>query len=245
MKNFQAVRWPATAAEAIALQKKLAHRVAIQPLPQKPKIIAAIDMAHIGPPRRPTQQGGGIVVYDIETRQILERHALIRPITFPYIPGLLSFREAPLALELTALVKTAIDVYLLDGQGLAHPRRLGIASHFGVLMKRPAVGCAKSRLCGRPEKDLPELRGSWVHLIDKNEIIGALVRTRDSVKPLYVSIGNLVTLPECIEIVLNSSPCYRLPEPARAAHNYVTMIAHGELKPDGPASVENRMLEQR
>ncbi|MFA5864109.1 MAG: endonuclease V [Phycisphaerae bacterium] len=226
------IHWPTTPAEGVELQKQMARMVKIQPLPSPPRILAAIDLAHIGSPRRPTHQAAGIIVYDLEKKETIERRSVIRPVTFPYIPGLLSFREAPAALEVIELISTPVDVFLIDGQGLAHPRRIGIASHLGILIDRPTIGCAKSRLTGQPQQPLPARRGSRINLLDGDEIIGAIVRTRTKVKPLYVSIGNLITLEECIEVVLKSADRYRLPEPARLAHNYVTMIAKGVLKPD-------------
>jgi deoxyribonuclease V len=232
VKSKDAIAWPENPAEAVQLQKQMAGTVVIRPLPAPPRFVAAVDLAHLGPPRRPTRQVAGVIVYDRHTRQTVERHALVRPITFPYIPGLLSFREAPAALAVIERVRTGVDIFLIDGQGLAHPRRMGIASHIGVLLQRPTVGCAKSRLTGTPEKQLPEPRGAWVNLLDKNEVVGALVRTRTNVKPLYVSVGNLITLPEAVDLVLALADRYRLPEPARLAHNYVTGVARGEAKPD-------------
>jgi deoxyribonuclease V len=226
------VSWPSTPAEAIELQKTMAGEVRIQSLPTPPKVIAAIDLGHIGPPRRPTHQAAGIVVYDLENLELIERHALIRPVTFPYIPGLLSFREAPAAIEVIERVKTPVDVYLLDGQGLLHPRKFGIACHLGVLLNKPTIGCAKSRLVGEPETELPSSRGSFVNLIYKNEPLGVLLRTKNNVKPLYISVGHLITLAEAIKIVLKTSPRYRLPEPARMVHNYVTLVAKGMIPAD-------------
>ncbi len=225
MKIKGIISWPTAPVEAIKLQKELATSVKIQPLPEPPRILAALDLAYIGPPRKPTHQIAGVIVYDLEEKKVLERQAVIRPVTFPYIPGLLSFREAPAALDAIEKTKTPVDLFLIDGQGLAHPRRIGVASHIGVLIGRPTLGCAKSRLTGQPEKPLPRNRGAWVKLVDKNEVIGAVVRTRTGVKPLFVSVGHLMTLPEAIKIVLTSADRYRLPEPARLAHNYVTQMA--------------------
>jgi deoxyribonuclease V len=225
MKKEKPIFWPTVPSEAITLQKELAGSVKIQPLPRPPRILAALDLAYIGPPRKPTEQVAGIIVYDLEEKKVLERQAVIRPVTFPYIPGLLSFREAPAVLEVIEKIKTPVDLFFIDGQGLAHPRRLGIASHIGVLIDRPALGCAKSRLTGHPEKELPRERGAWVNLVDKKEVVGAVVRTRTGVKPLFVSVGHRMTLLEAIKIVLASADRYRLPEPARLAHNYVTQLA--------------------
>jgi deoxyribonuclease V len=225
-------QWPTDPAEAIQSQKAMAGRVRIESLRQPPRIVAAIDLGHIGPPRRPTHQAAGIVVYDLEKQELIERHALIRPVTFPYIPGLLSFREAQPAIEVIERVKTQVDVYLIDGQGLAHPRKFGVACHIGVLIDRPTIGCAKSRLAGEPEGELSAERGSWVNLKQRGEVIGVMLRTRADVKPVYVSVGHKITLAEAIEVVLRTSPRYRLPEPARMVHNYVTLVAKGVIKAD-------------
>lgn len=232
MKVPADIRWPTSPAEAIRLQKEMASHMTMAPLAKPARIIAAIDLAHLGPPRRPTRQVAGVIVYDLAEKKVIEKHSLVRPVTFPYIPGLLSFREAPAALDVIATVQTAVDVFLIDGQGLAHPRRMGIATHLGILLDHPTIGCAKSRLTGTPEKLLPETRGAWVHLLDRGEIVGALVRTRTRVKPLYVSVGNRITLPEAVKLVFQMADRYRLPQPARLAHNYVTVVARGELKPD-------------
>lgn len=226
VKNPQSISWPATALEAIAIQRELAGAVKIQPLPHPPRVLAALDLGYMGPPRKPTHQVAGAIVYDLVEKKVVERQAVIQPVTFPYIPGLLSFREAPAALAAIEKIKIPVDLFLIDGQGIAHPRRIGIASHIGVLIDRPTLGCAKSRLTGRPEKELPPDRGAWVNLVDKKEVVGAMVRTRTGIKPLFVSVGHLMTLPEAIKIVLQLADRYRLPEPARLAHNYVTQIAH-------------------
>lgn len=224
--------WPQTPAEAIDLQKRMAGSVRVEPLAAPVRVVAAVDLAHMGPPRRPTRQVAGVIVYDIAARRVIERHALVRPVTFPYIPGLLSFREAPAAIEVIGRVRHPVDVFLIDGQGLAHPRRMGVACHIGVLIDRPTVGCAKSRLTGTPETELPNARGAWVNLLDKGDVVGALVRTRTSVKPLYVSVGNRITLAEAVDLVLQLADRYRLPDPARQAHNYVTAVARGERTAD-------------
>jgi deoxyribonuclease V len=217
--------WPTNPVEAIALQKTLAGRVSLTPLKNRPRIVAAIDLAHIGPPRKPEKQVAGIIVYDLETRCVVERQSLIAPVTFPYIPGLLSFREAPAALAVIEKVQSPVDVFLIDGQGLAHPRKFGVACHIGVLIDRPTIGCAKSRLVGAPARELPSKKGEWVDLLYKDEPVGALLRTRDNVKPLYISAGHRITLAESIDVVLRACDRYRLPEPARLAHNYVTEIS--------------------
>lgn len=230
MEKNPTTLWPTDPAEAIALQKVLADRVVIEPLKTPVRHVAAIDLAHIGPPRQPEKQVAGVIVYDLQTRQVLERQYVVKPVTFPYIPGLLSFREAPAAMDVIEKIQSPIDVFLIDGQGLAHPRKFGVACHIGVLIDRPTIGCAKSRLVGTPSRELPGQKGQWVDLLFKHQTVGALLRTRDHVKPLYVSAGHRITLAESIDIVLRACDRYRLPEPARLVHNYVTQVSKDMIK---------------
>lgn len=139
------------------------------------------------------------------------------PTRFPYIPGLLSFREVPAVLEALQNLRVLPDLILCDGQGIAHPRRFGIACHLGVLLNMPTIGVAKSRLIGRHD-ELPPEKGAWVPLQDGEECIGAVLRTRSNVSPLYISIGHRVSLPTAIDYVLRCTTRYRLPETTRAAH---------------------------
>ena len=140
-----------------------------------------------------------------------------RPADFPYIPGLFGFRELPAVLDALALLETQPGLILYDGQGIAHPRRFGIASHLGVLVDRPTIGVGKTRLVGHHAEPLSE-RGSWVPLKDGNEVVGAVLRTQTGVKPLYVSIGHRISLPTAVRVVLSCAPRYRLPETTREAH---------------------------
>ena len=148
---------------------------------------------------------------------------------FPYIPGLLSFREAPLILAACEQLDLIPDLVLVDGQGIAHPRRFGLASHLGLFLNIPTIGCAKSLLCGAHE--IPDSEpGNYAEIIDKSEIIGAALRTKPGVKPVYVSIGHKIDLETAIRWVMNCCRGYRLPEPARLAH----LAAGGNLKPPTP-----------
>lgn len=140
-----------------------------------------------------------------------------RPVTFPYIPGLLSFRELPALLSALAALDGTPDLVLVDGQGRAHPRRFGIACHLGVLTGLPCIGVAKTRLCGT-HGDVPDRRGAWVPLIDRGETVGAVLRSRVGVKPLYVSVGHRVSLAGAIDRVMACTGRFRLPETTRAAH---------------------------
>jgi deoxyribonuclease V len=141
----------------------------------------------------------------------------------PYVPGYLSFREGPAILAACEQLETEPDLFVFDGQGVAHPRRFGIASHVGVILDKPSIGCAKSRLCGTHHEPGPEA-GSYVHLYDGDEILGAVLRTRDRVSPVYVSVGHRVSLEAAIEYVLACCRGYRLPETTRYAHR----VASGE-----------------
>ncbi|HUE75472.1 MAG TPA: deoxyribonuclease V [Chloroflexota bacterium] len=164
--------------------------------------------------------------------RVVEIRIAQAPVRFPYIPGLLSFREAEAALAALRQLSITPDVVVVDGHGRAHPRRLGIASHLGLLSGLPTIGCAKSRLTGRA-LDPDDIRGSWTPLIANGEVIGAVVRTKPRTKPVYVSIGNQVDLPKAIEVVLACDRGYRLPEPTRQAHlaaaRGVEFIGHDEV----------------
>jgi deoxyribonuclease V len=146
--------------------------------------------------------------------------------SFPYVPGLLSFREAPSLLDAFAALTVRPDVVLFDGQGYAHPRRLGLASHLGLWLGLPTVGCAKSRLTGEASEPGPR-RGSYRTLRDGEEAIGRVVRTRDGVKPLYVSPGHLCDMPGAMRLTLRANGGYRLPEPTRIADREVGRMTKG------------------
>jgi deoxyribonuclease V len=158
-----------------------------------------------------------VAVLEFPTLRPLESALARRPTTFPYVPGLLSFREIPAVLEALGQLSTPPDLLLCDGQGYAHPRRFGLACHLGVLTGLPSIGVAKSRLIGA-HGPLPAHKGAWVPLLDGDETIGAVLRTRSGVAPLYVSIGHRVTLPTAIHWVLACTTRFRLPETTRQAH---------------------------
>ena len=155
----------------------------------------------------------------------METKVVKESLDFPYVPGLLSFREAPLTLAACEKLTLTPDLILVDGQGIAHPRRLGLACHLGLFLNMPTIGCAKSRLCGSHEMPGVEA-GSYAEVIDKGEVIGAALRTRSGVKPVYVSIGHKIDLPAAIHWVLECCRGYRLPEPTRLAH----LAATGRLE---------------
>jgi deoxyribonuclease V len=151
---------------------------------------------------------------------------------FPYIPGYLSFREGPAVIKALRKLKTQPDVVLFDGQGIAHPRHMGIASHVGVVLNIPAVGCAKSRLVGEYDEPGP-CRGDWSPLYYQGREVGAVLRTRDQVRPLFISPGHRVDLMTCINIVLHAVSSYRLPEPIRRADHLSRLAAQKEVKYEG------------
>jgi deoxyribonuclease V len=211
-------RWSMSPKAAIRLQEKLADSVRVTRLRGVVRFVAGVDVAF-------SPDGAhclaGVVIYDLSDRQVIEQQLSWRPARFPYVPGLLSFREAPAALAAIRKLRKEPDAFLFDAQGLAHPRRLGLASHAGLLIDRPSVGCAKSRLCGT-HGGLGEQAGSSVALMDGDERIGTVLRTRTGVKPVYVSVGHRVTLGDAERIVRRCVTRFRLPEPARLAHQLVT-----------------------
>ena len=182
--------------------------------------------------------GGAVVLRlpDLEVVEVKRDEAKAR---FPYIPGLLSFRESPALLAALERLATAPDFILVDGQGLAHPRRFGIACHIGLVTEVPTIGCAKSILRGRHAL-MAEEAGSWTELVDRGEVVGAAVRTRTGVSPLYVSIGHRVDLPWAVHWVLACCRGYRMPEPTRLAHQ----AAAGHLKECEPHEVLTQPIVQ-
>ncbi|UCC98261.1 MAG: endonuclease V [Phycisphaerales bacterium] len=221
--------WNLSYAQARQLQVRLAGRVQFTPLKSRPTVVAGLDCAFTKDGRRIF---AGVVVLRLPDFEILETSGASRKVTFPYIPGLLSFREAPVCIAAVKKLRRWPEMFMVDGQGIAHPRRLGLAAHLGLFFAKPTIGCAKSRLTGAYEEP-PLEKGSFTLLEDKrgvesnmqSETIGAVVRTRTNVKPVFVSVGNKCTLDDAIEITLACATRYRLPEPTRLAHQLV-----GKLK---------------
>lgn len=205
--------WNITPAEAIAIQERLRHRIETQDRFGEIHWIAASDIGF--------RDGGMVtraaaVVMSWPALEPVEQAVVELPTCFPYVPGLLSFREVPAALAALEQLKTRPDLVLVDGQGIAHPRRLGVASHLGLLADIPTIGVAKSRLTGW-HKPVPDERGAWVPLMQGQERIGAVLRSRQHVRPLYVSSGHRVSLESALRITLACLGRYRLPEPIRWA----------------------------
>lgn len=214
MKINQLHEWNLSPQQAIELQKQMAYEVVAEDRFQTPfKTVAGIDLGYNA--ANETCRAV-VVVLSFPQLQLIEASEAIMPIQFPYVPGLLSFRETPVAIKALEKLTVTPDVILCDGQGLAHPRGFGIACHIGLIADVPTVGAAKSILVGKFE-NLGEMRGSTRPLIYKNQTIGAAVRTKDKVQPMYVSVGHKISLATAIELVLQCAPKYRLPETTRLA----------------------------
>lgn len=206
--------WNLSVAEAVELQKQLAFEVERYDRITKPiKYVAGIDLGY---EEATNTSRAVVVVLSFPELELQEKAEAILPIQFPYVPGLLSFRETPVAIVALEKLTLTPDLILCDGQGIAHPRRFGIACHIGVLADVPTIGAAKSILVGKFE-NLAEKRGSTAPLIHKNEEVGVALRTRDGVQPLYVSVGHRISLPTAVDYVLQCAPKYRLPETTRLA----------------------------
>jgi deoxyribonuclease V len=206
--------WDVSPREAAAIQERLRSAIVTDDDFGPVRYVSGIDIGFL---EGTTITRAAVVVLSFPELQLVEQAIVQRPTEFPYVPGLLSFREAPVALE--ALTQLAIrpDLLLCDGQGLAHPRRFGLACHIGLLSDIPAIGAAKTRLIGEFDP-VPESRGSWRPLWHQGEQVGAVLRTRDRVKPLYVSAGHRISLASAVAYVLACAPKYRLPETTRQAH---------------------------
>lgn len=206
--------WNVTPAEAIALQKRLRAALVTEDRLDEVRLVAGID---VGFEQGNTLTRAAVVVLTFPGLAPVEEVVARRPTSFPYVPGLLSFREGPAILDALSRLQATPDLLLFDGQGLAHPRHFGIACHMGLLMNCPSIGVAKSRLTGRPAGPLGEEKGSWQPLVDREEVVGAVLRSRTNVRPLYVSVGHRVSLPTALHYTLACTTRYRLPETTRLA----------------------------
>ena len=224
MPIHQPHSWNLTPTEAVALQKELRAQVVLQPLPNSSELIAGADISYN---RFSDVIYAGIVVLRLPTLEVVATSGVVTTTQFPYRSGLLSFREAPPLLEAWEQLTVRPDVLMLDGQGIAHPRRFGIASHVGLWMDLPTIGCAKTLLVGKYEEP-PEQAGNWSPLLHKNEMIGAVLRTKNRVNPIYVSPGYLADIPTSIDLTMRCVNGYRIPEPTRLAHLFVNALRRGE-----------------
>jgi deoxyribonuclease V len=208
-------RWNLSPRQAVALQQRLRSQVRLRPAPV-PRYLAGLDCAFLD-----DHIIAVAVLWDVQMQQVLETRGARDRLRFPYVPGLLSFREVPVLLKVLRRLRTPFQGVLCDGQGIAHPRRLGLAAHLGLIVGLPTVGCAKSRLCGT-YREPGETRGSLSLLLEGDERIGSVVRTRDGVKPLFVSPGHLADHPSSVAWVLACGAGYRIPEPTRLADQLVS-----------------------
>jgi len=205
--------WPVTAEDAIAIQNQLRSQVITEDQLGDVQYVAGVDL---GFEEDGAISRAAVAVLSFPDLQLQEKAIAKRPTTFPYIPGFLSFREIPAILDALETVSITPDLIVCDGQGIAHPRRLGIACHLGVLVDIPTIGAAKSLLVGKHD-EVPVEKGSWQPLRYRGEVVGAVVRSRTGVKPLYVSPGYRISLPTAIDYVLRCTTKYRLPETTRWA----------------------------
>lgn len=206
--------WNLSPTEAIALQQELRTRLILNDQLGIVRRVAGVD---VGFEAGGTLTRAAVAVLRYPELEVLETAIARRPTEFPYIPGLLSFRELPAVLDALEQLREPPDLLLCDGQGIAHPRRFGIASHLGLLVDIPSIGVAKTRLCGAHDA-LPDQRGVWTPLRVNDEIIGAVLRTRSGVKPLYISPGHRISLETALAYVMACCTRYRLPETTRHAH---------------------------
>jgi deoxyribonuclease V len=211
-------------AEARRLQEELASRVVAGPVLDLSGVrhVAGADVSTQGETAYAT-----VVVLEFPGLSLVEVQGFEMPLRFPYVPGLLSFRELPSVVGALEKVETAVDALILDAQGLAHPRRMGLASHLGIFLDVPTVGCAKSLLVGsyrEPDRE----KGSTADLVHRGEVVGRVLRTRDGVSPVYVSVGNRIDLGSAVNLVLACCTRYRLPETTRQAHNAANRLRRGE-----------------
>ena len=213
-------RWDLSYSQARQLQTQLAAQVRYIRLRRRPRLVAGLDCAF-------SEDGklvfAAVVTLSLPGLDVVETAAASRPVAFPYIPGLLSFREAPVCITAVEKLQNQPDLFIIDGQGVAHPRRLGLAAHLGLFFDRPTIGCAKSRLIGEYD-DPPLKKGGSSPLIEGGEVIGAVLRTRANVKPVFVSVGHKCLLEDAVRFTLACTKGYRLPEPTRLAHHLVSQL---------------------
>lgn len=223
----QANRWDLEPVEARQLQKELRKEVRIQALPHPPQLIAGADISFN---KYEDTVYAGFALLKMESLELVAHALSITKVSFPYIPGLLSFREIPALLQAWSLLTEKPDLVMVDGHGIAHPRRLGIATHFGLVTDTPTIGVAKKKLVGNytePE----ETAGNYSLLEHQQETVGYVLRSKNKVKPLFVSPGHKTSLADALQITRQSGGKYRLPEPTRQAHLLVNQLRRGEISP--------------
>ncbi|MDR5694222.1 MAG: deoxyribonuclease V [Armatimonadota bacterium] len=206
--------WDLTPAEAVQLQLVLRSHLKFKRTPSSLRYVAGADVSYS---RSRDVAVAAVAVLTFPELEIAEVSLATGTLAFPYVPGLLAFREVPLLLVAFRKIRTEPDAILVDGHGIAHPRRFGIACHLGLHLERPTAGCGKSLLVGSGEEP-PEQPGAWTYLLDGGEQIGAILRTRPGARPVYLSPGHLLDIPGAVEIAWRCCRGYRIPEPIRVAH---------------------------
>jgi deoxyribonuclease V len=215
MKVEMRHQWDVSPSEAIDIQKQLAQEL----ITDHPLDVSAIQLvAGVDVSVKENVSQAAVVVLSFPDLQPVETVLVKQPTPFPYIPGLLTFREGPALTAAFEKLQNIPDVFIFDGMGRAHPRRMGIAAHMGLWLQMPTIGCGKTWLIGKySEPEMP--KGSYAEMVDKGEVVGVALRTRDNVKTVYISPGHLINLASSVKIVMACTPKYRLPEPIRQAHN--------------------------
>ncbi len=225
-QNTELLSWNVSPAEAIQQQQELRKLITLTKLHKKIQYIAGTDLSFN---LDSDVSYAGIVILDYTTLQPVARSTAVSTITFPYVPGLLSFREIPSLMQAWQQLPLVPDVVLVDGHGIAHPRQMGIATHLGLIIQKPTLGCAKKILTGKYQMPAPE-KGSYSPIISGPETLGYALRTKNKVKPVFISPGNLITLEESLEIALHCTVNHKLPEPTRLAHLTVNALRRGEIE---------------
>ncbi|MCS6840645.1 MAG: deoxyribonuclease V [Roseiflexus sp.] len=220
MKTSADHPWPADLDEARAIQEQIRAQVIPHDAFGLIRAVAGVDTGYSG-----DSALAAVVVLAFPSLQVLDYTIARKQVSFPYVPGYLSFREAPAVLDALASLRILPDLLICDGHGLAHPRRCGIACHLGVLTGLPSIGCAKSLLVGT-HGPLPDVRGAWTPLRHHDEVVGAALCTRPGARPVYVSVGHRISLETAIQFVMACVTRYRLPEPTRAAD---ALASHGRI----------------
>ncbi len=227
MKYLKLHPWNVNYKEAVEIQKRLKKQIILKNSFKNlnGKLIAGADVSY---DKEIDRFYAGVVVFELQTMQKIEEVTASGKVSFPYSPGLRSFRESPILLRAFSKVKKTPDIIILDAQGIAHPRGIGLASHIGLLLNKPSIGCAKTRLIGKYD-NVGKEAGYYSQLTIKGKAVGVVLRTRKNVKPVFVSPGHKIDLATSIDIVLKSCRGYKLPEPTRQAHNLVTKVRKGEI----------------
>ena len=218
--------WEVTPKEAAAIQLELRTRLTAHKDFGTIRTVAGADIA-LEARGKEVKGYAGVIVYSFPELQEIERQSAERQLEFPYVPGLLAFREGPALLDAFARLRAEPDLLLFDAHGYSHPRRFGLACHLSVVLDKPGIGVAKSLLVGHYEEP-PAAAGSWTPLVDSEETIGAVLRTRESVQPVFISIGHRVDLEAAVELALACADGYRVPRPTREADHFVGQLKRGE-----------------